>query len=167
MPSIEFERGSSVEAALIAAFFCRSRARYDKEDYWYKYNKMKLKELVDASNGYLKRDYSAEKIGGTKDRPYKPVRRPKKRVTTKANAQVSDKETNTDIPKYEVLCNIDSSKYKAPEGSSSKVILMDERKKHIKESHPEAVNAIVKIYLVFLLIQTLCTLKMEKKTQDG
>lgn len=115
-----------------------------KEDYWYKYNKMRLKELVDASKGQLKRDYSAEKIGGTKGRPYKPVRIPKKRVTTKANAQVSDKETNTDIPKYEVLCNIDSSKYKAPEGSSSKVILMDERKKHIKESHPEAVDAIVK-----------------------
>lgn len=36
-----------------------------KEDYWYKYNKMRLKELVDASNGYLKRDYSAEKIGET------------------------------------------------------------------------------------------------------
>lgn len=52
-----------------------------KEDYWYKYNKMRLKELVDASNGYLKRDYSAEKIGGTKGRPYKPVRIPKKRVT--------------------------------------------------------------------------------------
>lgn len=28
---------------------------------------------MDASNGYLKRDYSAEKIGGTKGRPYKPV----------------------------------------------------------------------------------------------
>lgn len=49
-----------------------------KEDYWYKYNRMRLKELVDASNGYLKRDYSAEKIGGAKGRPYKPVRRPKK-----------------------------------------------------------------------------------------
>lgn len=71
MPSIEFERGSSVEAALIAAFFSAA-AGLDttKEDYWYKYNKMRLKELVDASNGYLKRDYSAEKIGGTKGRPY-------------------------------------------------------------------------------------------------
>ena len=105
---------------------------------------MRLKELVDASNGYLKRDYSAEKIGGTKGRPYKPVRIPKKRITTKANTQASDKETNTETPKYKVLCNIDSSKYKAPEGSSPKVILMDERKKHIKESHPEAVDAIVK-----------------------
>ena len=55
-----------------------------KEDYWYKYNKMRLKELVDASNGYLKRDYSAEKIGGTKGRPYKPVRIPKKRLDTKS-----------------------------------------------------------------------------------
>lgn len=49
-----------------------------KEDYWYKYNKTRLKELVDASKGRLKRDYSAEKIGGTKGRPYKPVRIPKK-----------------------------------------------------------------------------------------
>ena len=52
-----------------------------KEDYWYKYNKMKLKDLVDASKGRLKRDYSAEKIGGTKGRPYKPVRIPKERLT--------------------------------------------------------------------------------------
>lgn len=55
-----------------------------KEDYWYKYNKMRLKELVDASKGRLKRDYSAEKIGGTKGRPYKPVRIPKKRLDTKS-----------------------------------------------------------------------------------
>lgn len=55
-----------------------------KEDYWYKYNKMRLKELVDASNGYLKRDYSAEKIGGTKGRPYKSVRIPKKRLDYKS-----------------------------------------------------------------------------------
>lgn len=54
-----------------------------KEDYWYKYNKMNLKELVDASKGRLKRDYSAEKIGGTKGRPYKPVRIPKKRLEYK------------------------------------------------------------------------------------
>lgn len=54
-----------------------------KEDYWYKYNKMRLKELVDASKGRLKRDYSAEKIGGTKGRPYKPVRIPKKRLDYK------------------------------------------------------------------------------------
>lgn len=55
-----------------------------KEDYWYKYNKMRLKELVDASKGKLKRDYSAEKIGGTKGRPYKPVRIPKKQLDTKS-----------------------------------------------------------------------------------
>lgn len=54
-----------------------------KEDYWYKYNKMRLKELVDASKGRLKRDYSAEKIGGTKGRLYKPVRIPKKRLEYK------------------------------------------------------------------------------------
>lgn len=54
-----------------------------KEDYWYKYNKTRLKELVDASKGRLKRDYSAEKIGGTKGRPYKPVRIPKKRLEYK------------------------------------------------------------------------------------
>lgn len=54
-----------------------------KEDYWYKYNKMRLKELVDASKGRLKRDYSAEKIGGAKGRPYKPVRIPKERLTYK------------------------------------------------------------------------------------
>lgn len=54
-----------------------------KEDYWYKYNKTRLKELVDASKGQLKRDYSAEKIGGTKGRPYKPVRIPKKRLEYK------------------------------------------------------------------------------------
>lgn len=54
-----------------------------KEDYWYKYNKMRLKELVDASKGRLKRDYSAEKIGGTKGRPYKPVRIQKKQLEYK------------------------------------------------------------------------------------
>ena len=101
MPSIEFERGSSVEAALIAAFFSAA-AGLDttKEDYWYKYNKMRLKELVDASKGQLKRDYSAEKIGGTKGRPYKPVRIPKKRITTKANTQVKN---DSETPKTKVI----------------------------------------------------------------
>lgn len=38
---------------------------------------------MDASKGRLKRDYSAEKIGGTKGRPYKPVRIPKKSIEYK------------------------------------------------------------------------------------
>lgn len=71
-----------------------------KEDYWYKYNKMRLKELVDASKGYLKRDYSAEKIGGTKGKPYKPVRIPKKRITTKTNTQVKN---DSGTPKTKVI----------------------------------------------------------------
>ena len=50
---------------------------------------------MDASQGRLKRDYSAEKIGGTKGRPYKPVRRPKKRITTKANTQVKKDSENS------------------------------------------------------------------------
>ena len=61
---------------------------------------MRLKELVDASNGYLKRDYSAEKIGGTKGRPYKPVRILKKRITTKTNTQVKN---DSGTPKTKVI----------------------------------------------------------------
>lgn len=38
---------------------------------------------MDASKGQLKRDYSAEKIGGTKGRPYKPVRIQKKQLDYK------------------------------------------------------------------------------------
>ena len=63
-----------------------------KEDYWYKYNKMKLKELVDASKGRLKRDYSAEKIGGTKGRPYKPVRIQKKQLPEPNVIQLGKRE---------------------------------------------------------------------------
>lgn len=77
-----------------------------KEDYWYKYNKMRLKELVDASNGYLKRDYSAEKIGGTKGRPYKPVRKIEKRLgysepheEEKSKSKKNDSRVNWDLVK--------------------------------------------------------------------
>lgn len=82
-----------------------------KEDYWYKYNKMRLKELVDASNGYLKRDYSAEKIGGTKGRPYKPVRIPKKRLDYKApqEAEKGKSKRNKDRVNWEI---VNSPEYK-------------------------------------------------------
>lgn len=57
-----------------------------KEDYWYKYHQQHLKALVKNSGGFLKRDYAAEKIGGTKGRPYKPVRKSKKQLEkTKKN----------------------------------------------------------------------------------
>lgn len=55
---------------------------------------------MDASKGQLKRDYSAEKIGGTKGRPYKPVRIPKKRITTKTNTQVKN---DSGTPKTKVI----------------------------------------------------------------
>lgn len=82
-----------------------------KEDYWYKYNKMRLKELVDASKGQLKRDYSAEKIGGTKGRPYKPVRIPKKRLDYKApqEAEKGKSKKNKDRVNWEI---VNSPEYK-------------------------------------------------------
>lgn len=102
-----------------------------KEDYWYKYNKMRLKELVDASNGYLKRDYSAEKIGGTKGRSYKPVRKPKRRVSSS--------------PSYSSLGEIDPKKYGDPENlNTTKTIFTDERALHIKERHPDIYGLVVK-----------------------
>lgn len=83
-----------------------------KEDYWYKYNKMRLRELVDASNGYLKRDYSAEKIGGTKGRPYKPVRIPKKQLEYK---ETHKEEGHRGIVKKATIdrAYINSSEYKS------------------------------------------------------
>lgn len=102
-----------------------------KEDYWYKYNKMRLKELVDASKGRLKRDYSAEKIGGTKGRPYKPVRIPKRRVSSS--------------PSYSSLGEIDPKKYGDPENlNTTKTIFTDERAMHIKERHPDIYDLVVK-----------------------
>ena len=99
-----------------------------KEDYWYKYNKMRLKELVDASNGYLKRDYSAEKIGGTKGRPYKPVRTEKKLANL-----------------YETLGDLDPKKYGEPSKlNTTKTIFMKERAEHVKERHPEVYELIQK-----------------------
>ncbi len=82
-----------------------------KEDYWYKYNKMRLKELVDASKGRLKRDYSTEKIGGTKGRPYKPVRIPKKRLDYKApqEAEKGKSKKNKDRVNWEI---VNSPEYK-------------------------------------------------------
>lgn len=103
-----------------------------KEDYWYKYNRMRLKELVDASNGYLKRDYSAEKIGGTKGRPYKPVRNPKRRVSSSS-------------PTYNRIGEIDPKKYGDPENlNTTKTIFTDERAMHIKERHPDIYDLVVK-----------------------
>lgn len=66
---------------------------------------MRLKELVDASKGYLKRDYSAEKIGGTKGRPYKPVRIPKKQLDYKApqEAEKGKSKRNKDRVNWEIV----------------------------------------------------------------
>ena len=49
---------------------------------------------MDASKGRLKRDYSAEKIGGTKGRPYKPVRIPKERLTYKEDVGTKEELNN-------------------------------------------------------------------------
>lgn len=84
-----------------------------KEDYWYKYNKMRLKELVDASKGRLKRDYSAEKIGGTKGRPYKPVRIPKERLTYKEDVGTKEELNNFLNKNLEVLKTKDKGKNKS------------------------------------------------------
>lgn len=72
---------------------------------------MKLKELVDASKGRLKRDYSAEKIGGTKGRPYKPVRIPKKQLDYKApqEAEKGKSKKNKDRVNWEL---VNSPEYK-------------------------------------------------------
>lgn len=92
---------------------------------------MRLKELVDASKGQLKRDYSAEKIGGTKGRPYKPVRRPKKRVSS--------------LPTYNRIGEIDPKKYGDPENlNTTKTVFTNERAKHIKERHPDIYDLVVK-----------------------
>lgn len=86
---------------------------------------------MDASKGRLKRDYSAEKIGGTKGRPYKPVRRPKKRVSS--------------APSYSSLGEIDPKKYGDPENlNTTKTIFTDERAMHIKERHPDIYDLVVK-----------------------
>lgn len=86
---------------------------------------------MDASKGRLKRDYSAEKIGGTKGRPYKPVRRPKRRVSSS--------------PSYSSLGEIDPKKYGDPESlNTTKTIFTDERAMHIKERHPDIYDLVVK-----------------------
>lgn len=106
-----------------------------KEDYWYKYNKMRLKELVDASKGQLKRDYSAEKIGGTKGRPYKPVRRPKKQLDYK---ETHNEESRRSINRKTTIDRsyINSNEYRKSFG------FLKEDKRTITEVAREAVRAL-------------------------
>lgn len=106
-----------------------------KEDYWYKYNKMRLKELVDASKGRLKRDYSAEKIGGTKGRPYKPVRIPRKQLDYK---ETHNEESRRSINRKTTIDRsyINSNEYRKSFG------FLKEDKRTITKVAREAVRAL-------------------------
>lgn len=106
-----------------------------KEDYWYKYHKTKLKELVDSSNGRLKRDYSAEKIGGTKGRPYKSVRIQKK--------QLDYKETHNEESRRSInrKTTIDRSYINSNEYRKSFEFLKEDKKTITKVAR-EAVRAL-------------------------
>lgn len=69
---------------------------------------------MDASKGRLKRDYSAEKIGGTKGRPYKPVRIPKKSIEHKEPDYKEEGSKKKSTKDYRVSWKkIHSSEYKS------------------------------------------------------
>lgn len=101
----------------------------------------KLQDHVNASKGFLKRDYAAEKTystGGTES---------KKKMTDPENgdnvsAMNKMKRLNPPAQRRSVG-KIDPEKYDAPDLQTDDTILMKEREEHIKTSHPEAYEKII------------------------
>ena len=107
---------------------------------WKSYYKEKINDLIKSSNGFLKRDYSAEKawsLGSKQQSSSKTKQRtPAPGVTSKPKLLKPPAERKD-------VGNLDPAIFAADNLQNREVILMKEREEHIKENHPEAYETIM------------------------
>lgn len=108
---------------------------------WKSYYKEKINDLIKSSNGFLKRDYSAEKAWSAQSQ---------RNPSTKANINASTSKSQTQQAKLisapaerKDIGNLDPVIFAADNLQTGEVILMKEREEHIKENHPEAYETIM------------------------
>ena len=110
---------------------------------WKSYYKEKINDLIKSSNGFLKRDYSAEKAWSAQS---------KRNTSTKANINASTSKSKSQAQQAKLISapaerkeigNLDPVIFAADNLQTGEVILMKEREEHIKENHPEAYETIM------------------------
>lgn len=107
---------------------------------WKSYYKEKINDLIKSSNGFLKRDYSAEKAWSLGNKQQSP---PKTKQRTPAQGATSKPKLLKPPAERKDIGNIDPAIFAADNLQNREVILMKEREEHIKENHPEAYETIM------------------------
>ena len=107
---------------------------------WKSYYKDKINDLVKSSNGFLKRDYSAEKAWSLGN---KQQSSPKTKQRTPAQGDTSKPKLLKPPAERKDIGNLDPAIFAADNLQNREVILMKEREEHIKENHPEAYETIM------------------------
>lgn len=107
---------------------------------WKSYYKEKINDLIKSSNGFLKRDYSAEKAWSLGN---KQQSSPKTKQRTPAPGDTSKPKLLKPPAERKDIGNLDPAIFAAANLQNREVILMKEREEHIKENHPEAYETIM------------------------
>ena len=107
---------------------------------WKSYYKNKIDDLIKSSNGFLKRDYSAEKAWSLGN---KQQSSPKTKQRTPAQGDTSKPKLLKPPAERKDIGNLDPAIFAADNLQNREVILMKEREGHIKENHPEAYETIM------------------------
>lgn len=107
---------------------------------WKSYYKNKINDLIKSSNGFLKRDYSAEKAGSTGSNQQSSS---KTKQRTPAHGVTSKPKLLKPPAERKDIGNLDPSIFAADNLQTREVILMKEREEHIRENHPEAYEIIM------------------------
>ena len=107
---------------------------------WKSYYKEKINDLIKSSNGFLKRDYSAEKAWSPGNKQQSP---PKTKQRTPAQGATSKPKLLKPPAERKDIGNLDPAIFAADNLQNREVILMKEREEHIKENHPEAYETIM------------------------
>lgn len=113
---------------------------------WKSYYKEKINDLIKSSNGFLKRDYSAEKAWSAQNKGKSSAKAnvnasiansPVKSQTTQKTKLISAPAEKMDVG------DLDPAIFAADNLQTTRVVLMKEREEHIKSRHPEAYDEIM------------------------
>lgn len=107
---------------------------------WKSYYKEKINDLIKSSNGFLKRDYSAEKAWSPGNKQQSST---KTKQRTPAQGATSKPKLLKPPAERKDIGNLDPAIFAADDLQNREVILMKEREEHIKENHPEAYDTIM------------------------
>lgn len=113
---------------------------------WKRYYQEQIKNLVDSSDGFLKRNYSAEKAwssGSNQKSNNSRKQRAQSTQKTPAPGAISNPKLLKPPAERKDIGNLDPSIFAADNLQTREVILMKEREEHIKANHPEAYEIIM------------------------